>query len=58
MGTVRIQSMIAPTEPVQPPVAPEVTKRSDLEIKDAQLIFGSVWRDLESEFGHEHMRFP
>ena len=58
MVTVRIQSMIAPTEPVQPPVAPEVTKRSDLEIKDAQLIFGSVWRDLESEFGHEHMRFP
>ena len=39
MVTVRIQSMIAPTEPVQPPVAPEVTKRSDLEIKVAQLIF-------------------
>src|SRR5580658_4170363 len=50
--------MSAPTEPVPPPVAPGVTKRSDLEIKDAQLIFGSIWRELESEFGHERMRFP
>ena len=50
--------MIAPTEPVPPPVAPGATKRSDLEIKDAQIIFGSIWRELESEFGHERMRFP
>ena len=50
--------MIEPTEPVPPPVVPGVTKRSDLEIKDAQLIFGSIWRELESKFGHEHMRFP
>jgi adenylate kinase len=50
--------MIAPTEPVTPPVAPGGTKRSDLEIKDAQIIFGSIWRELESEFGHERMRFP
>ena len=42
----------------QPAVAPAVLKRSDLEIKDAQLIFGSIWRELEAEFGHEHMRFP
>ena len=49
--------MIETTEPV-PPVAPGNTKRNDLEIKDAQLIFGSVWRELEAEFGHEHMRFP
>ena len=42
----------------QPAIAPIPTKRSDLEIKDAQLIFGSIWRELEAEFGHEHLRFP
>jgi len=39
-------------------IAPAALKRSDLEIKDAQLIFGSIWRELEAEFGHEQMRFP
>ena len=39
-------------------IAPTAPKRSDLEIKDAQLIFGSIWRELEAEFGHEQMRFP
>jgi adenylate kinase len=39
-------------------VTPAATKRSDLEIKDAQIIFGSIWRELEGEFGREHMRFP
>ncbi len=39
-------------------IAPAAPKRSDLEIKDAQLIFGSIWRELEAEFGHEQMRFP
>jgi len=34
------------------------SKRNDLEIKDAQIIFGSVWRELELEVGREHMRFP
>jgi adenylate kinase len=29
-----------------------------LEIKDAQLIFNSVWRSMEAEFGHENLRFP
>ncbi len=47
------------TEETLPPAAAAVTtKRSDLEIKDAQLIFNSVWRELEAQFGHEHMRFP
>lgn len=31
---------------------------SDLEIKDAQLIFESVWQDLEEDFGRENLRFP
>ena len=34
------------------------TKRNDLEIKDAQIIFGSIWRELEAELGREQMRFP
>lgn len=35
---------------------PDVT--NSLEIKDAQLIFNAIWADLESEFGHENLRFP
>ncbi len=31
---------------------------ADLEIKDAQLIFNRVWKELESEYGHEHLYFP
>ena len=33
-------------------------KVSDLEIKDAQLIFSAVWQDIESDFGRENLRFP
>ena len=42
------------TLPKEPPAKPV----ADLEIKDAQLIFNSVWKDLEQEFGREHLRFP
>jgi adenylate kinase len=31
---------------------------SDLEIKDAQLIFASVFKELQEEFGRENLRFP
>jgi adenylate kinase len=31
---------------------------SDLEIKDAQIIFGAVWQNLENELGRERLRFP
>ena len=30
----------------------------DLEIKDAQVIFKTVWSDLEEEIGHDNLRFP
>ena len=30
----------------------------DLEVKDAQLIFKTVWEDLEEEVGHNNLRFP
>lgn len=29
----------------------------DLEVKDAQIIFNTVWEDLEEEIGHENLRF-
>lgn len=31
---------------------------SDLEVKDAQVIFNAVWEELESELGRKHLRFP
>ncbi len=31
---------------------------ADLEIKDAQLIFSRVWRELENSLGHDQLRFP
>ena len=35
-----------------------MSKPSDLEIKDAHLIFEAIWRELESKLGREQMRFP
>ncbi|WP_146394520.1 nucleoside monophosphate kinase [Planctomycetes bacterium CA13] len=32
--------------------------RTDLEVKDAQLIFNSVLKDLEAEYGRNQLRFP
>src|SRR4051812_39083274 len=50
--------MLPSVQPVIPPVAPPAPKLTDLEIKDAQLIFSSVWQDLEADFGRENLRFP
>jgi adenylate kinase len=41
-----------------PPPIPTAGKLTDLEIKDAQLIFGSVWQSLEADYGRENLRFP
>src|SRR4051812_32598354 len=41
--------------PAESPIAGKLT---DLEIKDAHLIFESVWQDLEADFGRENLRFP
>ncbi|MGI9474221.1 MAG: nucleoside monophosphate kinase, partial [Rubripirellula sp.] len=30
----------------------------DLEVKDAQLIFNGVWKELESEYGKHQLQFP
>lgn len=32
-------------------------KVEDLEVKDAQVIFTNVWNGLESDFGHDQLRF-
>lgn len=37
---------------------PSTGKRNDLEIKDPELIFESVWQDLEASVGRENLRFP
>jgi adenylate kinase len=50
--------MTSTIDQTSPAIAPAAAKRSDLEIKDAQLIFESIWRELEAEFGREHLRFP
>jgi len=42
-----------PLEPITKPAAP-----ADLEIKDAQLIFNHVWKQLEADYGRERLRFP
>ncbi len=34
------------------------TETLDLEVKDANLIFSSVWQKLESEMGLDQLRFP
>lgn len=47
--------------PMMIPVAPTVAapaRHQDLEIKDAQVIFDAVWRDLEQDYGRDQLRFP
>ncbi len=36
----------------------DVGASSDLEIKDAQVIFNTVWQKLNDEFGHQNLTFP
>ncbi len=51
--------MANPPSPEKAPVAAAApAKVPDLEIKDAQLIFGAVWQDLEADFGRANLRFP
>jgi adenylate kinase len=47
----------AKTAPEPLPAAP-AARITDLEIKDAQIIFGAVWQGLESTVGLENLRFP
>lgn len=45
--------MEAITDPIAKPSAP-----ADLEIKDAQIIFNHVWKQLISDLGRDQLRFP
>ena len=51
-----------PTGPVKPSKGPASGKPKavvhDLEIKDAQIIFNSVWNELEQDLGDDMLRFP
>jgi adenylate kinase len=52
-----------PPAPEADPVSPETpltasVKSLDLEVKDAHLIFNSVWQSLEAEVGLDRIRFP
>jgi adenylate kinase len=44
------------TEPAPASLPPKSVQ--DLEVKDAQIIFNSVWQILEEELGEESLRFP
>ena len=45
-------------QPVTTETSPKPTAPADLEIKDAQLIFNHVWKQLEADYGRENLRFP
>lgn len=51
-----------PTGPAKPSKGPASGKTKavvhDLEIKDAQIIFNSVWNELEQDLGDDMLRFP
>lgn len=39
-------------------VSEKPSETADLEVKDAQLIFTSIWKNLEAEYGRANLRFP
>ena len=39
-------------------IKPADKKVQDLEVKDAQIFFNSVWASLEDDLGEEYLRFP
>jgi adenylate kinase len=57
---MNVSSAVIPTTATNPATlnAPPGARLTDLEIKDAQIIFDSVWQELETEFGRENLRFP
>jgi adenylate kinase len=42
----------------QPNEPPSSRQTFELEIKDAHVIFDTVWESLEEEIGHQNLRFP
>ncbi|MBI5382896.1 MAG: nucleoside monophosphate kinase [Opitutae bacterium] len=57
-GVPSAQAAAAAPSPAVAPALTSAGRLPDLEIKDAQLIFDSVWQSLETECGRENLRFP
>jgi len=58
---MKVPPAISPSAPSPAESAPSAepsARLSDLEIKDAQLIFAAAWQDLEASHAHSEMRFP
>jgi adenylate kinase len=57
---MNVSSALSSASITTPPLTgtPSPNRLTDLEIKDAQVIFSSVWQDLEAEYGRENLRFP
>ena len=49
---------VAVDKTTTPAVVKPASTVTDLEIKDAQLIFKVVWADLEERYGRDKLRFP
>ncbi len=45
-------------QPATSESTPKPAVPADLEIKDAQLIFNHVWKQLEADYGRDRLRFP
>lgn len=53
------EETLPPTEPTKEKNATGVDpKHQDLEVKDAQIIFNTVWNKLEEKFGRTRLHFP
>ena len=50
--------MKTPPAAAAAPNSKPAVRFTDLEIKDAQVIFTTIWNDLEAERGRENLRFP
>ncbi len=57
LGSVTPSDEIQVTDILPDPISKPPLPR-DLEVKDAQLIFNSVWKEMEDERGRANMRFP
>ena len=40
------------------PAKPSRKQVEDLEVKDAQMIFQTIWHEIEQDVGTENLRFP
>ena len=56
---MNVSPVVTPTNLTTSPLpAANPPRLTDLEIKDAQVIFESVWQEMETEFSRENLRFP